>query len=1319
MLFITAVLLALLGMQATAATTEGNWTDEGNYSPSYGSQSGNTIHITSEKELARLAYESQSKDFMDMTIVLDRDLNMSGHYWTPISANYDWPFKGTFNGQGHTISGIKVNRSGSSYNGLFGVVGYLNGQTPIGKVLNVTLTDGSIVGGTYSGSVVGWLRYGATVENCFANLSVQGSTDVGGLVGKAEGVQSPVIPAKISGCLYMGSSVSGSSRVGAVVGHCENTVNNTSYYTNLAVSSLNTKEVYALPIVDDTGDDITLTINAGKVTFSGTDYYGTTGTITLQAADPYDNITSVSFNNEQVATQGNDIPLAKAKELGLTECTVTATKERLLSGSGTENDPFKLNNATDWNHFADLVATGTTFSGKYVRLRQNVEGIEKPVGQSEERSFQGTFDGNGFRLSGSISSTAGYDALFSHAKNAVIRNMTVEGTYTVGKHGAALVGRAYGTLTLQDICFSGTLQGNSDLCGGLVGCADDATLLMTNCTYKGTFTGSAKFHPIAVRSTGKTVHATLDRVYFYQGRQNGISNQNIGVKAIQVTSSAPTDGSYTETTDAAGATCYHYTAPQGLSIDYDAERTAADYYYIDMTTDGTEKVATLDGTATTFTIYDDGGMLHDSDTGHSRLTLIAPAGKKFSVSGQVIIDINGKCTFSLSDESGSLYQCSDNMEWSGYNDEQVCTISGVTTIDNRLIVEFSNNGALKNIVLTATLQDNTATTYPVTIGDDGDGTLTTDKQKCVAGGMVTITAVPNDGYYIYDVLVVKKQTGGALDVTRVDDQHYTFIMPSDDEKGVIVRAIFNKPSLKGNGEEDTPYIIASTDNWNSLATFVSKGIDLHGKHVRLEQDISDVSTPVGTSETPFTGTFHGGSHTITADINGSAGCEALFAYIVDATIENLHVSGTATVGQHGAALVGKAGGTSVIKNVVVDATVAIHPDVEKTKQHHGAVVGHAQASNTTLRGVVFSGTMKGINDVKENMAVGGLIGWSDAATLTLQDCLFCGTYEGAACFHPIAVKTRDAEVSATANNVFYTEEPTPNLGKNISIEGRWAMSSETKPEGWGSVATDYGFLQAYEKGLCYGGKYYSTYTLTLADDADNTQVIADHKGKTVDVVLSGRTLHGNNTWNTLCLPFSLTTLTGTPLEGAEVRQLDDAEYDKENGTLTFNFYDPDTDYEYACFPCIVRWPEGTEDKVNPVFRSVTIASDNASKEYTDVDFIGTFAPVTLKGGDRSVLYLGAGNTLYWPEKDVTVGPFRAYFQLDGITAGDLANGVRQFVLNFGDGKQTGIISAEANSSLFTLRSSLQDWFTIDGRPLSGKPTQRGVYINKGKKIMVK
>ena len=127
-----------------------------------------------------------------------------------------------------------------------------------------------------------------------------------------------------------------------------------------------------------------------------------------------------------------------------------------------------------------------------------------------------------------------------------------------------------------------------------------------------------------------------------------------------------------------------------------------------------------------------------------------------------------------------------------------------------------------------------------------------------------------------------------------------------------------------------------------------------------------------------------------------------------------------------------------------------------------------------------------------------------------------------------------------------------------------------------------------------------------------------------------------------------------------------------------------------------------------------------------VQFIGNYDPVELSG--NSVLYLGAGNKLYWPSADRTMNSFRAYFQLNGITAGDVQGGgdsgglvsISSYVLGFGDDSETaGIIEMEANSSLFTLHSSLSAWYDLQGRKLQGKPSQKGIYINNGRKVVIK
>ncbi len=106
--------------------------------------------------------------------------------------------------------------------------------------------------------------------------------------------------------------------------------------------------------------------------------------------------------------------------------------------------------------------------------------------------------------------------------------------------------------------------------------------------------------------------------------------------------------------------------------------------------------------------------------------------------------------------------------------------------------------------------------------------------------------------------------------------------------------------------------------------------------------------------------------------------------------------------------------------------------------------------------------------------------------------------------------------------------------------------------------------------------------------------------------------------------------------------------------------------------------------------------------------------------DRSILFLGAQNTLYYPQpsggNSPSIGAFRAYFQLaDGITAVDPVDGIRAFVLNFGDSETTGIITTNGMNNA----NGAATWYTLDGRKLNGKPTKKGLYINNGRKFPVK
>ena len=240
--------------------------------------------------------------------------------------------------------------------------------------------------------------------------------------------------------------------------------------------------------------------------------------------------------------------------------------------------------------------------------------------------------------------------------------------------------------------------------------------------------------------------------------------------------------------------------------------------------------------------------------------------------------------------------------------------------------------------------------------------------------------------------------------------------------------------------------------------------------------------------------------------------------------------------------------------------------------------------------------------------------------------------------------------------------------------------------------------------------------IPLADDADNTEVIAAiADDKTHDVMLKGRKFWKDDDWNTLCLPFGVSSFTGTPLEGADVRTLESATF--ANGTLTLNFSNKLTSIE-AGKPYIVKWAETTPNYVeNPVFNGVTITCSSPTDVTSEAaNFHGIFNPFSTGGEDKTMLYLGADKTLYYPTDDMTINAFRAYFTLNGITAGDASGNldIKAFVLNFGE--ETGIdeISKESRSL-----GPLGGWYLLDGRRLEDKPTQKGIYIHNGRKVLIK
>ena len=138
--------------------------------------------------------------------VLMEDITITdGRKWTPMGSNV-YRYAGTFDGGGHTISGLLVDRSGSDYQGF---VGRLDNT---GIIRNLTLTDCSITGNLYVGGVCGF-NGGGTIQNCHvdATVKVSGKRYVSGVCGSNE-------RGTISGCSNNGTVESSDFDAGGICG---------------------------------------------------------------------------------------------------------------------------------------------------------------------------------------------------------------------------------------------------------------------------------------------------------------------------------------------------------------------------------------------------------------------------------------------------------------------------------------------------------------------------------------------------------------------------------------------------------------------------------------------------------------------------------------------------------------------------------------------------------------------------------------------------------------------------------------------------------------------------------------------------------------------------------------------------------------------------------------------------------------------------------------------------------------------------------------------------------------------------------------------
>ena len=249
----------------------------------YTIESNGSYTVTSADGLMNVA-ELVNGGKTDINITLDKNIDLTGKGWTPIGTSFDNSYKGTFDGGGHTITGLAVTTN-DQFVGLFG---YLNRAGMVKNVVmeGIQITSNHMFGCT--GGVVGY-SWG-TIENCSVSGSVSGTDCVGGVVGSQKA-------GSIIGC-SSSATVKGKHYVGGVAGEKWGTMTACYATGNVTLEIASQKNNFGGGVVGLNGGSRVLACYAtGNVTSTGS----STGNVHIGGlfGDSYTTVTACYWKNNQ------------------------------------------------------------------------------------------------------------------------------------------------------------------------------------------------------------------------------------------------------------------------------------------------------------------------------------------------------------------------------------------------------------------------------------------------------------------------------------------------------------------------------------------------------------------------------------------------------------------------------------------------------------------------------------------------------------------------------------------------------------------------------------------------------------------------------------------------------------------------------------------------------------------------------------------------------------------------------------------------------------------------------------------------------------
>ena len=566
----------------------------------------------------------------------------------------------------------------------------------------------------------------------------------------------------------------------------------------------------------------------------------------------------------------------------------------------------------------------------------------------------------------------------------------------------------------------------------------------------------------------------------------------------------------------------------------------------------------------------------------------------------------------------------------------------------------------------------------------------TTLKGCNGTGPSKLTQV--EAYDLNSILSVNY--GGAM-ITQYDYDGIKVYPNAMVYDGVCYTLPKNITALEGAGTEDVPFLIKTTGELDKVASSVNNGTSFSGKHFLLCNDLTydgqagnytAIGYWDGSNGSFFDGIFDGGNHSISGvHIRKSGSSEAdnyqgIFGWTGEnAVVKNLVVRNS-TFDAHNTtgAIVGSNGGR--IENCHVADGVSVNAVTGGT-YYHGGIAGYNSGTGV-VSGCSSTVSMRETGDGACGY-LGGIIGYNEGG---MDHCLALGcdiygtTYQGA-----LVGYNSSESLSQNYYSACYWS----------NAQGTYTRTDDIGCGGRGDVSEDMNTSDGAVAALRDGSDNTAAITLLAA----RAQYLADNglaDLSATPISISGRTLWKDGMWNTLCLPFKVADLTGTPLEGATVMTLGDASF--ADGTLTLNFKKA-TAIE-AGRPYIVKWTKAdgyTDDNAHnlyePWFKDVVVSNEQNDVKTDVVAFKGLYKPLVIaKSGDKTKLYLDADNKLCFAEISFNINAFHAYFQLSA----KLLN------ISIGDVNGDGDITATDVTTLVNhVLGNANDVFIIENADING------------------